>query len=137
MTLRERNGAAPKLAFVRRRGSCNARRLLKKAGARRGLDKKIASGSASQKEGFTWAVGPITPPLAQPLPRRSPPPVRSKTRAPRLLSSSLVRFANIEVGVLEALFDLGPTSRAELARKAGVNRTTISGIVQALIDRRI
>jgi predicted NBD/HSP70 family sugar kinase len=39
--------------------------------------------------------------------------------------------------VLEALFDLGPTSRAELARKAGVNRTTISGIVQPLIDRRI
>jgi predicted NBD/HSP70 family sugar kinase len=29
---------------------------------------------------------------------------------------------------------LGPTSRAELARRAGVNRTTISGIVQPLID---
>lgn len=39
--------------------------------------------------------------------------------------------------VLEALFDLGPTSRAELARKAGVNRTTISGIVQSLVDRQI
>ncbi|HEX4767523.1 MAG TPA: ROK family protein [Lichenihabitans sp.] len=35
------------------------------------------------------------------------------------------------------MFDLGPTSRAELARKAGVNRTTISGIVQPLIDRQI
>ena len=39
--------------------------------------------------------------------------------------------------MIEALFDLGPTSRAELARKAGVNRTTISGIVQPLIDRHI
>jgi len=66
----------------------------------------------------------------------SPPPVRSKARAPRLLSSSLVGSAN-RSRVLEALFDLGPTSRAELARKAGVNRTTISGIVQPLIDRRI
>jgi hypothetical protein len=39
--------------------------------------------------------------------------------------------------VLQALFDLGPTSRVELARQAGVNRTTISGIVQPLLDQRI
>jgi predicted NBD/HSP70 family sugar kinase len=38
---------------------------------------------------------------------------------------------------LQALFDLGPTSRAELARQAGVNRTTISGIVQPLLDQRL
>ena len=37
--------------------------------------------------------------------------------------------------MLQALFDLGPTSRVELARVAGVNRTTISGIVQPLIDQ--
>jgi len=39
--------------------------------------------------------------------------------------------------VLQALFDLGPTSRADLARRAGVNRTTISGIVQPLLDQQI
>src|SRR5262249_59527420 len=39
--------------------------------------------------------------------------------------------------VLQALFDFGPTSRAELARRAGVNRTTISGIVQPLLDQQL
>src|SRR4029077_3096630 len=39
--------------------------------------------------------------------------------------------------VIQALFDLGPTSRAELARYARVNRTTISGIVQPLIDSNV
>jgi predicted NBD/HSP70 family sugar kinase len=50
-----------------------------------------------------------------------------------LLSSSVVGSANRGI-VIQTLFDLGPTSRAELARRAGVNRTTISGIVQPLID---
>ena len=50
-----------------------------------------------------------------------------------LLSSSAVGSTN-RGRVLQALFDLGPTSRADLARPAGVNRTTISGIVQPLID---
>jgi predicted NBD/HSP70 family sugar kinase len=50
-----------------------------------------------------------------------------------LLSSSSVGATNRGL-VIQALFDLGPTSRAELARLAGVNRTTISGIVQPLID---
>jgi predicted NBD/HSP70 family sugar kinase len=50
-----------------------------------------------------------------------------------LLSSSVVGSANRSF-IIQALFDLGPTSRAELARRAGVNRTTISGIVQPLID---
>jgi predicted NBD/HSP70 family sugar kinase len=36
--------------------------------------------------------------------------------------------------VLQMLFDLGPTSRAELARKTGSKRTTITGIVQPMID---
>lgn len=53
-----------------------------------------------------------------------------------LLSSSLVGSAN-RGRVLQALFDLGPTSRAELARLAGVNRTTISGIVQPLLDQQV
>ena len=50
-----------------------------------------------------------------------------------LLSSSKMGSANRGL-VIQALYDLGPTSRAELARLAGVNRTTISGIVQTLID---
>jgi len=50
-----------------------------------------------------------------------------------LLSSATVGSTN-RGRVLQALFDLGPTSRADLARYAGVNRTTISGIVQPLID---
>jgi predicted NBD/HSP70 family sugar kinase len=50
-----------------------------------------------------------------------------------LLSSSRVGSTNRGL-VIQALFDLGPTSRVELARLAGVNRTTISGIVQPLID---
>src|SRR5213593_4409475 len=54
----------------------------------------------------------------------------------RLLSSSLVGSAN-RGRVLQALFDLGPTSRAALARHAGVNRTTISGIVQPLLDQQL
>jgi predicted NBD/HSP70 family sugar kinase len=53
-----------------------------------------------------------------------------------LLSSSTIGSAN-RGRVLQALFDLGPTSRAELARRAGVNRTTISGIVQPLIDANV
>lgn len=36
--------------------------------------------------------------------------------------------------VLQMLFDLGPTSRADLARLSGTKRTTITGIVQPLLD---
>lgn len=50
-----------------------------------------------------------------------------------LLTSSTVGSTN-RGRVLQALFDLGPTSRADLARLSGVHRTTISGIVQPLID---
>ncbi|MFK0690523.1 ROK family protein [Mesorhizobium sp. IMUNJ 23033] len=53
-----------------------------------------------------------------------------------LLSSSMVGSTN-RGRVLQTLFDMGPTSRAELARLAGVNRTTISGIVQPLIDDQV
>ena len=55
---------------------------------------------------------------------------------PSFLSSSVVGSVNRGL-VIQALFDLGPTSRAELARLAGVNRTTISGIVQSLIDDQV
>jgi predicted NBD/HSP70 family sugar kinase len=58
-------------------------------------------------------------------------------KVPRsFLSSSAVGTANRGL-VIQALFDLGPTSRAELARRAGVNRTTISGIVQPLVDSNV
>ncbi|MDQ0467249.1 putative NBD/HSP70 family sugar kinase [Labrys wisconsinensis] len=57
-------------------------------------------------------------------------------RGRSLLSSSLVGATN-RGRVLQTLFDLGPTSRVELARQAGVNRTTISGIVQPLLDQQL
>lgn len=53
-----------------------------------------------------------------------------------LISPSVIGPAN-RGRVLQALFDLGPTSRAELARYAQVNRTTISGIVQPLLDQGV
>lgn len=55
---------------------------------------------------------------------------------PALISPSAIGSTNLG-RVLQALYDFGPTSRAELARKAGVNRTTITGIVQPLIDEGI
>jgi predicted NBD/HSP70 family sugar kinase len=77
-----------------------------------------------------------------PSPRPSPEDgeTREDNRPPHsgraLLSSSLVGSTN-RGRVLQALFDFGPTSRVELARQAGVNRTTISGIVQPLLDQRL
>ncbi|MCX5517916.1 ROK family protein [Kaistia defluvii] len=62
--------------------------------------------------------------------------VRMVPHGRSLLSSSMVGSAN-RGRVLQTLFDLGPTSRAELARLAGVNRTTISGIVQPLLDQQV
>ncbi len=59
-------------------------------------------------------------------------PSRSRTRG--LISSSAIGLAN-RGRVLQVLFDLGPTSRAELARHVGVNRATITGIIQPLIDQ--
>lgn len=65
-----------------------------------------------------------------------PADVRTARPGRALLSSSMVGSAN-RGRVLQTLFDLGPTSRAELARLAGVNRTTISGIVQPLLDQQV
>ncbi|WP_018099368.1 ROK family protein [Sinorhizobium meliloti] len=39
--------------------------------------------------------------------------------------------------LLQALYDMGPSSRADLARFTGVSRGTIGGIVQPLLDKRI
>jgi predicted NBD/HSP70 family sugar kinase len=59
---------------------------------------------------------------------------RPRERAQGLISSSTIGLAN-RGRVLQVLFDLGPVSRAELARHVGVNRATITGIVQPLIDQ--
>ena len=50
-----------------------------------------------------------------------------------IVSASLIGEANRR-RVLQTLFDRGPTSRADLARLSGTNRTTITGIVQPLLD---
>jgi len=57
-------------------------------------------------------------------------------RSHSLISPADVGQAN-RGRILQALFDLGPTSRAELARNAGVNRATITGIVQPLIEEGV
>ncbi|MCP4382223.1 MAG: ROK family protein [Hyphomicrobiales bacterium] len=64
--------------------------------------------------------------------RRATGPSKTKT----LISPSAIGPAN-RGRVLQALIDLGPSSRAELARHTAVNRTTISGIVQPLLDQGI
>ena len=61
----------------------------------------------------------------------TPRPERNKRK---LISSAAIGSAN-RGRVLKLLFDLGPTSRAELARHVGVNRATISGIIQPLLDQ--
>ncbi|HEY1941676.1 MAG TPA: ROK family protein [Roseiarcus sp.] len=81
----------------------------------------------------TGRAAPFRPGLADGEPRESG---RAANARRPLLSSSLVGSTN-RGRVLQALFDLGPTSRVELARQAGVNRTTISGIVQPLLDGQI
>nr|WP_244639592.1 ROK family transcriptional regulator [Aureimonas endophytica] len=50
-----------------------------------------------------------------------------------LVSPSVIGSIN-RGRVLQALYDNGPTSRADLARLAGVNRTTVTGIVQPMIE---
>jgi len=50
-----------------------------------------------------------------------------------IFSSSLIGESN-KRRIIQMLFDLGPTSRADLARLTGKKRTTITGIVQPMID---
>lgn len=57
-------------------------------------------------------------------------------RAQGLISAASVGPVN-RGRLLQALFDRGPSSRADLARFTGVTRGTIGGIVQPLIEQRI
>jgi predicted NBD/HSP70 family sugar kinase len=50
-----------------------------------------------------------------------------------LMSASAIGAIN-RGRIMQALYDNGPTSRVDLARLAGVNRTTVTGIVQPLIE---
>lgn len=50
-----------------------------------------------------------------------------------IFSAALIGESN-KKRVLQMLFDLGPTSRADLARLTGTERTTITGIVQPMLD---
>ncbi len=63
------------------------------------------------------------------------PPVRAGS-APRLISQSVTGRLN-RTRLLQILYDVGPSSRAELARLAEVTKTTIGSIVQPLIDEGI
>lgn len=56
--------------------------------------------------------------------------------APRLISQSATGRLN-RTRLLEILYDIGPTTRAELARIAEVTKTTIGSIVQPMIDEGI
>jgi predicted NBD/HSP70 family sugar kinase len=53
-----------------------------------------------------------------------------------LISPSLIGAIN-RGRILQALYDNGPTSRVDLARLAGVNRTTVTGIVQPMIEENL
>ena len=65
---------------------------------------------------------------------------RTPNSAKHRENESFSIFSSNQIGesnrrrVIQMLFDLGPTSRAELARLTDTKRTTIGGIVQPLID---
>jgi predicted NBD/HSP70 family sugar kinase len=66
------------------------------------------------------------------------PPQAGRTRRPtaaarRLMSPALAGQHNRE-RILQTLYDVGPVSRAELARISQVTKTTIGSIVQPMID---
>ncbi|MCU1524457.1 MAG: sugar kinase [Microbacteriaceae bacterium] len=76
------------------------------------------------------------PMTAQSRPRgsyRAPVPV---TSSPRLISQSATGRLN-RTRLLQILYDVGPLSRAELARLAEVTKTTIGSIVQPMLDEGI
>lgn len=66
-----------------------------------------------------------------------PPPAAPATgrRAPAALISPAMASRVNRARVLQALYDIGPLSRADLARLTGVTRATIGAIVLPLIDR--
>ena len=65
---------------------------------------------------------------------------RGDDREPPILSGGFSLMSPSAMGainrgrIMQALYDNGPTSRVDLARLAGVNRTTVTGIVQPLIE---
>lgn len=72
--------------------------------------------------------------------RRTP---STKDAAPGETGSNVTLISQLDLGainrgrVLQALYDNGPKSRVDLARLAGVNRTTITGIVQPMIEEKL
>jgi predicted NBD/HSP70 family sugar kinase len=58
------------------------------------------------------------------------------TSVPHLISQSATGRLN-RMRMLQILYDAGPLSRAELARTAGVAKTTIGSIVQPMLDQGI
>lgn len=60
--------------------------------------------------------------------------VAAARRAPTLISPSRAGEVN-RSRVLQSLYDVGPLSRADLARLTGVTRATIGSIVQPMIDQ--
>ncbi|RUX03414.1 ROK family transcriptional regulator [Mesorhizobium sp. M8A.F.Ca.ET.059.01.1.1] len=72
--------------------------------------------------------------------RRTP---STKDAAPGEAGSNVTLISQLDLGainrgrVLQALYDNGPKSRVDLARLAGVNRTTITGIVQPMIEEKL
>ena len=62
--------------------------------------------------------------------------MRTTTSVPRLISHSGTGRLN-RIRLLQILYDAGPLSRAELARIAGVAKTTIGSIVQPMLDQGI
>lgn len=73
--------------------------------------------------------------FARTLLRPQAPPAADGLKEELLSIASAIRIGDANKSrVIQTLFDLGPTSRADLARLSGAKRTTISGIVQPLID---
>lgn len=62
--------------------------------------------------------------------------MRSTASAPHLISHSATGRLN-RIRLLQMLYDTGPLSRAELARIAGVAKTTVGSIVQPMLDQGI
>ncbi|MFD1714618.1 ROK family protein [Amnibacterium flavum] len=93
---------------------------------------------------MTQATMESAPPFGEPGRGADAPDVRAHSyrapqqpgSAPRLISQSATGRLN-RTRLLEILYDIGPTTRAELARIAEVTKTTIGSIVQPMIDEGI
>jgi predicted NBD/HSP70 family sugar kinase len=102
---------------------------------RRLSGRPVEAGTREPKGGTTETVSPSSAEENPSLSRgaSAEPDKRREPRPHSLLSPS--KMGDVNRGrLLQSLFDLGPTSRADLARHIGVNRATITGIVQPLIE---